>query len=64
MREADRTIDDLILRADEAQYLAKGAGRGETRTEADLGGGVPIRPDASAAVEAPAKSADGPDTPA
>jgi diguanylate cyclase (GGDEF)-like protein len=61
LREPDRTIDDLILRADEAQYLAKSFGRGETRTEIDLG-----RPPAGAAtisqaVEATSESGDGPD---
>jgi diguanylate cyclase (GGDEF)-like protein len=61
MQESDRTIDDLILRADEAQYLAKGAGRGETRSEADLGRAVPAPPAASEPVELPRESADGPD---
>jgi diguanylate cyclase (GGDEF)-like protein len=58
MGEADRTIDDLILRADEAQYLAKSAGRGETRTEIHL-----ARPPAAAqpAVETRRETADGPD---
>ncbi len=36
LQEDDRTIDDLLARADEAQYLAKGAERGSTRTEFDL----------------------------
>jgi diguanylate cyclase (GGDEF)-like protein len=48
MRETDRTIDDLILRADDAQYLAKSSGRGETRTEVELG-----RPAPAQAAEAP-----------
>jgi diguanylate cyclase (GGDEF)-like protein len=48
MSEADRTIDDLILRADDAQYLAKSSGRGETRTEVELG-----RPAPAQAAEAP-----------
>jgi diguanylate cyclase (GGDEF)-like protein len=59
--EADRTIDDLILRADEAQYLAKSGGRGETRTEVDLAR-PPSRVAArSGALETPHESADGPD---
>jgi diguanylate cyclase (GGDEF)-like protein len=63
MREADRTIDDLILRADEAQYLAKGAGRGETRTELDLSRTPSARPaPARQAVNAPGDPGDGPDT--
>jgi diguanylate cyclase (GGDEF)-like protein len=63
MREADRTIDDLILRADEAQYLAKGAGRGETRTELDLGRTPSARPaPARQTVNAPGDPGDGPDT--
>lgn len=48
MSEVDRTIDDLILRADDAQYLAKSSGRGETRTEIELG-----RPAPAQAAEAP-----------
>jgi diguanylate cyclase (GGDEF)-like protein len=60
--EADRTIDELILRADEAQYLAKSAGRGETRTEVDLGrAAAPQAAATSPAVSAPRESGDGPD---
>lgn len=36
LHEDDRTIDDLLARADEAQYLAKGSERGSTRTELAL----------------------------
>jgi diguanylate cyclase (GGDEF)-like protein len=62
MQEADRTIDDLILRADEAQYLAKGAGRGQTRTERDLGRTPTAGPAPTPqAVEAPGDPFDGPD---
>ena len=62
LREDDRTIDDLILRADEAQYLAKSAGRGETRTEVDLGRAAADQSAATPpAVEAPRESGDGPD---
>lgn len=62
LREDDRTIDDLILRADEAQYLAKSSGRGETRTEVDLGRAAAAQAAAtSPAVEAPRESGDGPD---
>ena len=62
LREDDRTIDDLILRADEAQYLAKSAGRGETRTEVDLGRAAADQAAATPpAVEAPRESGDGPD---
>jgi diguanylate cyclase (GGDEF)-like protein len=62
LREADRTIDDLILRADEAQYLAKSSGRGETRTEVDLGRPM-AAPTASGspAFGSPRDSGDGPD---
>lgn len=56
MSEADRTIDDLILRADDAQYLAKSSGRGETRTEVELG-----RPAPAQAAKAPRQAADDPD---
>lgn len=35
LHEDDRTIDDLLARADEAQYQAKGAERGSTRTDID-----------------------------
>ncbi len=62
LREDDRTIDDLILRADEAQYLAKSAGRGETRTEVHLGRAEADQAAATPpAVEAPRESGDGPD---
>jgi diguanylate cyclase (GGDEF)-like protein len=62
LREADRTIDDLILRADEAQYLAKSGGRGETRTEIDLGRPAATQAAAaSPAVESSRESGDGPD---
>jgi len=56
LRDADRTIDDLILRADEAQYLAKAAGRGVTRSEADL-----RRAPAAAKTPAAAHQPHGPD---
>lgn len=36
LREEDESIDDLLARADEAQYRAKDAGTGETRTQVDL----------------------------
>jgi diguanylate cyclase (GGDEF)-like protein len=36
LHDDDRTIDDLLARADEAQYLAKGSERGSTRTELAL----------------------------
>jgi diguanylate cyclase (GGDEF)-like protein len=36
LREEDDSIDDLLARADEAQYRAKDAGTGETRTQVDL----------------------------
>jgi diguanylate cyclase (GGDEF)-like protein len=62
LREDDRTIDDLILRADEAQYLAKSAGRGGTRTEVDLGRAAADQAAATPpAVEAQRESGDGPD---
>ena len=56
LRKEDRTIDDLLARADDAQYLAKGAGRGETRTETDLAQASP-----APAGEPPRESVDGPD---
>ncbi len=43
MREGDRSIDDLLARADEAQYLAKTTGKAHTRTQFDLDS--PIRQD-------------------
>jgi len=61
LREDDRTIDDLILRADEAQYLAKSVGRGETRTEVDLGRAADQAAATSPAVEAQREAGDGPD---
>lgn len=36
MREADSSIDDMLARADSAQYLAKDMGKDDTRTELDL----------------------------
>lgn len=36
LREEDESIDDLLARADEAQYRAKDAGTGETRTQLDF----------------------------
>jgi diguanylate cyclase (GGDEF)-like protein len=61
LREPDRTIDDLILRADEAQYLAKSSGRGETRTEVDLGRRPAAAATTAQAVGATSESGDGPD---
>ncbi len=43
MRDGDRSIDDLLARADEAQYLAKTTGKAHTRTQFDLDS--PIRQD-------------------
>jgi diguanylate cyclase (GGDEF)-like protein len=57
LNDDDRTIDALLARADDAQYLAKGAGRGETRTEVDLG-----RPPAKRATPPPPKGGDAPDS--
>jgi diguanylate cyclase (GGDEF)-like protein len=36
MREGDSSIDDMLARADSAQYLAKDLGKDDTRTEMDL----------------------------
>jgi diguanylate cyclase (GGDEF)-like protein len=36
LRQDDATIDDILSRADEAQYLAKGTGPGHTRSEREL----------------------------
>jgi diguanylate cyclase (GGDEF)-like protein len=36
MREGDNSIDDMLARADSAQYLAKDLGKDDTRTEMDL----------------------------
>jgi len=36
LRQDDATIDDILSRADEAQYLAKGTGPGHTRSEKEL----------------------------
>lgn len=36
LRDEDRTIDDVLIRADDAQYLAKGLGPGSIRTQAAL----------------------------
>ena len=36
LREADSSIDDMLARADSAQYLAKDMGKDDTRTELDL----------------------------
>jgi len=55
----DRTIDDLLARADDAQYLAKGAGRGETRTEVDLARSSVARASAPT-TDAPLEAYDGP----
>lgn len=33
----DQAVDDILARADQAQYLAKATGKGQTRTERDLG---------------------------
>lgn len=43
LREADTTIDDILARADEAQYLAKGTGKGHTRSEQEIVPPVPVR---------------------
>jgi len=56
MREDDRTIDDLLLRADEAQYLAKASGGSATRSELDLRSAA-----AAQAVPVVQDSSDGPD---
>jgi len=61
LHKDDRTIDDLLARADDAQYLAKGAGRGETRTESDLSQPAPARAPAAAA-ELPRETVDDPDS--
>ncbi len=36
MRDEDETVDDILARADEAQYLAKETGKAHTRTELEL----------------------------
>jgi diguanylate cyclase (GGDEF)-like protein len=36
LQEGDRTIDDILVRADDAQYLAKAVGPGTIRTQAAL----------------------------
>jgi PleD family two-component response regulator len=36
LREDDSSIDDMLARADSAQYLAKDLGKDDTRTEMDL----------------------------
>lgn len=40
----DTTIDDILSRADEAQYLAKGTGPGHTRSEKELVAAPPTPP--------------------
>ena len=40
----DTTIDDILSRADEAQYLAKGTGPGHTRSEKELVTAPPTPP--------------------
>ncbi len=40
----DTTIDDILSRADEAQYLAKGTGPGHTRSERELVASPPPSP--------------------
>lgn len=42
LRETDTTIDDILARADEAQYLAKATGKGHTRSELEIAPPVPI----------------------
>lgn len=42
LRETDTTIDDILARADEAQYLAKATGKGHTRSEQEIAPPVPI----------------------
>lgn len=36
LRREDKSIDDLIARADEAQYRAKEAGKGQIRTQHEI----------------------------
>jgi diguanylate cyclase (GGDEF)-like protein len=60
LRDDDRTIDDLLARADDAQYLAKGAGRGVTRSELDLSRSSAPRASAPT-TDAPLQAHDGPD---
>jgi diguanylate cyclase (GGDEF)-like protein len=36
LREGDTSVDDVLARADSAQYLAKDMGKDDTRTEMDL----------------------------
>jgi diguanylate cyclase (GGDEF)-like protein len=36
LRDGDQTIDDLLARADEAQYRAKDAGKGQIRTQLEI----------------------------
>jgi diguanylate cyclase (GGDEF)-like protein len=44
LRQDDTTIDDILSRADEAQYLAKGTGPGHTRSEKELVSPPPATP--------------------
>jgi predicted signal transduction protein with EAL and GGDEF domain len=36
MREEDETIDDLLARADQAQYSAKTSGKAQIRSQLDI----------------------------
>jgi diguanylate cyclase (GGDEF)-like protein len=48
LHESDRSIDDILSRADDAQYLAKATGKAHTRTESELAEpDTVIRPGAS-----------------
>jgi diguanylate cyclase (GGDEF)-like protein len=44
LRESDTTIDDILARADDAQYLAKANGKDHTRTQVELDEPNPARP--------------------
>jgi len=43
LRESDTTIDDILARADEAQYLAKATGKAHTRSELEIAPPVPVQ---------------------
>lgn len=44
LREGDASIDDILARADSAQYLAKELGKDDTRTEMDLEASTRVDP--------------------
>jgi diguanylate cyclase (GGDEF)-like protein len=44
LRDADSTIDDILARADDAQYAAKADGQDHTRTQAEHDDVEPVRP--------------------